>query len=277
MASFSDSPLEIIEEIINALQGDIAALEACSQTCSLLLPLCRKFIFRSIRITPRTHPRRNLPRIIELFGILINNNPGISDLVQNLVFHICSPDVDDDDVPRVLRKLHRLQSFELGIGDPMTVKWSALRQPLRDALLRLIHLPSLSRLTISHIYDFPTTVLFPCMNLADLTLDCVTRPTTAVSDEKDPSAPEAAPQLRSFAFRLDRGAYAMHLLNARRPNGVPVLDFSKVRMLSVEADREQDLMAIQALIRVSKNLEILEYASMWDRHYRYKYLTHNFS
>ncbi|EDQ98474.1 uncharacterized protein LACBIDRAFT_300228 [Laccaria bicolor S238N-H82] len=262
MASFSDSPSEIIAEIISALQDDIAALEACSQTCSLLLPLCRKYIFRSIRITTRSYPQRSRPRIIRLFGILLSNNPGISDLVRNFVFHMCSPDFEADDVPRVLGKLHHLQSFELVIGDPITaVMWNALRQPLRDALLHLIQLPSLSRLAISDIHDFPTTVFFPCMNLADLSLNYITKPTMAVSHEEDISASEAAPQLQSFASSLDRGSYAMHLLNARRPNGVPVLDFSKVRMLSVEADREQDLMAIQALIRATQQLETLKYAT----------------
>jgi hypothetical protein len=151
MASFSDSPLEIIEEIINALQDDIAALEACSQTCSLLLPLCRKFLFRSIRIAPRSYPQRSRPRLLTLFGILLNSNPGISELVRNLVFHICSVDVYDDDVPLVLGRLHHLQSFELGIGERMMTGWNEFHQPFREALLRLIQLPSVSRLEISRI------------------------------------------------------------------------------------------------------------------------------
>ena len=108
------------------------------------------------------------------------------------------------------------------------------------------------------------------MNLADLSLACITKPTTAVSYEKDTSTLEPAPQLQSFAFHQDRDSYAMHLHNARRPSGVPVLDFSKVQMLSVEADREQDLMAIQALIRVTKQLETLKYTSTYgDPYYIY--------
>jgi len=259
MASFSDLPLEIIEEIINALQDDISALEACSQTCSLLLPLCRKFIFRSIRIAPRSYSQRSLPHAIKLLGILLRNGPEISDLVWNLVFHMCPLDAEDDDVPLVLGRLNRLQSFELGIGEYMTVEWNELRQPFREALLRLIQLPSVSRLEISHIYNLPIAVLFPCMNLADLTLSSLTIPTTAMSYEMHPCALEAAPQLRSFAFRLHSGPYAMHLLNAKRPNGVRVLDFRNIRTLSVEAGKEGDLMTIQALIRVTEKLETLDY------------------
>jgi len=264
MAPFFDSPLEIIEEIVNSLRDNPTALKACSQTCSSLLPLCRKYIFRSIRITTRCYTQRSLPRVITLFGILLSNNPGISDLVQNLVFHVCLRDVDDDDVPKVLGRLHHLQSFELKIEDLMAEKWSTLRQPFRDALLRLIHLPSVSRLNISNIYDFPVTAFLPCINLADLALACIAKPTTTVASyENSSSAQETSPQLQSFAFHMNSNSYAMHLLNARRPNGVPVLDFSEVRILSVEAYAEEHLMSIQAFIGATKKLETLVYGSRY--------------
>ena len=262
MVSFSDAPLEIIAEIIKDLQDDISTLEACSQTCSLLLPLCRKYIFRSIRITPRSYSQINLPRVIKLFGILLSNNPGISDLVRNLEFRMRWLDVEDDDVPRVLGRLHHLQSVELN-GGHMITSWNELRQPFREALLRLIQLPSVSRLKIALICDFPITTFFPCMNLADLTLALLKRPTTAESYEKDLSALEGAPQLQSFSFSLNCGSYAMHLLNARRPNGVRVLDFRTVRTLSVVANDNRDLMAIQAFIRVTEKLETLIYVSTY--------------
>ena len=51
----------------------------------------------------------------------------------------------------------------------------------------------------------------------------------------------------------------MHLLNARRPNGVRVLDFRNLRTLSVVADKERDLVAIRAFIRVTERLETLIY------------------
>jgi len=270
MAPFFDSPLEIIEEIINSLQDNPTALKACSQTCSSLLPVCRKYIFRSIRITTRCYPQRSLrlPRVITLFGILLSNNPGISDLVQNLVFHVCLRDVDDDDVPRVLGRLHHLQSFELKFEDLMAGKWSTLRQPFRDALLRLIHLPSVSRLNISNIYDFPVTAFFPCINLADLALARIAKPTTTVAGyENGSSAQETSPQLQSFAFHMNSNSYAMQLLNARRPNGVPMLDFSEVRILSVEAYAEEHLMAIQAFIGATKKLETLVYGSTYGVSY----------
>src|SRR6266498_1377541 len=120
MAYFSDSPLEVIEQVIDALQEDPAALKACSQTCSSLLPLCRKYLFQSIQLTPRPWspsqlPR--LPRIIILFGRLLDSNPRIADYVQNLTYQTETPDFEDDDVPRVLERFRRVQFFRLvGVG-----------------------------------------------------------------------------------------------------------------------------------------------------------------
>ena len=56
----------------------------------------------------------------------------------------------------------------------------------------------------------------------------------------------------------------MHLLNARRPNGVRVLDFRNLRTLSVVADKERDLVAIRAFIRVTEKLETLIYVGTYQ-------------
>ena len=77
--------------------------------------------------------------------------------------------------------------------------------------------------------------------------------------------PEAAPQLRSFAFNSGSGPHVLHLLNDRRSNGTPVLDFGSVRKLSVKAENERDLVVIQALIRAAQKLEVIEYTGTHAR------------
>jgi len=82
MVYFSDSPLEVIEQVIDALQDDLSALKACSQTCMSLVPLCRKYLFRSTEFTPRpwSPPQLpHLPRKIVSFERLLGSNPGIAD------------------------------------------------------------------------------------------------------------------------------------------------------------------------------------------------------
>lgn len=175
---------------------------------------------------------------------------------------ICTPDLDDDDVLRVLGRLRRVQSFKLGMGDRV-IEWKTLRQPFRDALLRLIHLRSISRLKISDIQDFPIKTLCPCANLVDLTLLSVSGSAAGIDDDEQGEGnfvPEAvAPQLQSFNFDSWSSPYVLHLLNYRRSDGIPVVDFGTVRKLSVEAENEQDLVVIQALIKATQKLEVIEY------------------
>jgi hypothetical protein len=64
--------------------------------------------------------------------------------------------------------------------------------------------------------------------------------------------PDAAPQLRSFALNSGSGPHVLHLLNDRRSNGIPVLDFGSVRRLSVKAENERDLVVIQGLIKATQ-------------------------
>ncbi|TFK37391.1 hypothetical protein BDQ12DRAFT_685269 [Crucibulum laeve] len=129
MTSFSNSPFEIID----ALQDDLVTLKSCSQTCLSLLPLCRKYIFQSISFTPDYSvpliERRGFPRKIILFGNLLDNNPGISDYVQNLVYRIDKSDLEDAEVPRILEKLRRIQSFKL-IGEAWD--WNTLCPTLQN-------------------------------------------------------------------------------------------------------------------------------------------------
>ena len=85
-ASYCDLPLEVIEEIINAVEDDIPTLQTSSQVCSSLLPLCRKYIFRSIDHSPLS------PLVaIQSFARLLDNNPGLSYYIQNLSYTLTLP------------------------------------------------------------------------------------------------------------------------------------------------------------------------------------------
>ena len=263
MASFSDSPLEIIQEIIDNLQDDLLALRACSQTCQSLLPLCRKYIFRTISFTPRSWSARHqgLPRYITLFGTLLDSHSEIADYVQNLVYQLELPDFTDEDVPPVLEKFHRIQSFRFIGGD---ADWRALYPTLRESLSHIIHLRSVTRLEVSYLKNFPINTFIPCINLTDLTLShTVTSVAVESNDyEHECLASDVVPQLRSFTFDLLGGRYAESLVDARRSKDVPVLDFSQLHTLSVNVDERSDLAAVHTIMGVTEKLETLYYSGM---------------
>jgi hypothetical protein len=74
---------------------------------------------------------------------------------------------------------------------------------------------------------------------------------------------EAIPQLQSFTFGVGAGGYAKELLKARRSNDLPVLDFSNIRTLNVNAKEHSDLVVMHALTRATKKLETLNYNGMY--------------
>jgi len=263
MVYFSDSPLEVIEQIIDALQDDISSLKACSQTCLSLLPLCRKYLFQSIKLTPRPGPPPQLPRLpryIVLFGRLLDSNPGIADYVRNLVYQAEIPDFEDDDVARVLERLHRVQFLQLiGVG----VVWDTLRPRFRESLSNIIQSRSVIRLEISQVINFPITTFIPCINLLDLTLNEL-QGAVVESHEQESSMSETIPQLQSFSFGVGDGEYVNALLKARRSNDLPMLDFSNLRTLNANVENPSDLVATHALIKATEKLETLDYIGMYQ-------------
>ena len=257
MASFKDAPLEVIGEIIDSLQDDLPALRSCSQTCLSLLPLCRKYIFRTIALRPY------YPRYITLFGNLLDSNPGVADYVQNLEYQISTPDFEDEAVPRILRKFHRIRSFQLiGNGD-----WHILQPALQQSLSYIISLPSITRLEISSFRVFPINIFIPCINLTDLTIISIE---SAVMDnsEHEYFASDAVSQLQSFTSSFISGESLKNLVEARRSKDVPVLDFSNLRALSVDEDEHSHLAAVHALTKVAEKLETLDYCGLYQTYLR---------
>ena len=250
-------PLEVIGEIIDSLQDDLPALRSCSQTCSSLLPLCRKYIFRTITLMPRPYLQQ-LPPYMTLFGNLLDSNPGVADYVQNLEYQISVRDFEDEAVPRILRKFRWIRSFQL-IG---FVEWHVLQPALQQSLSYIISLPSIKRLQISNFRVFPINIFIPCINLTDLTMISVE---SAVMDnsEYEYFVSDAVPQLQSFTSSFIRGEYLKKLVEARRSKDVPVLDFSNLRTLSVDLDEYSHLASVHALTKVAEKLETLHCFSLY--------------
>lgn len=258
MASYSGLPLEIIEEIITALQGDIPALQACSQICSSLLPLCRKYIFRSIDLNRHSAVGRHSgPPVgtIQSFARLLDNNPGLSEYVQNLSYTISRCDIADTDVLWVLGRLHRLRCFRLSGG--MVDYWNTIPPPFQSALWRLIW--SVQRLEILYFFNFPMIALSHCLNLVDLSLTRIESFAVESYDEDASASMRSIPQLRSFALCFHSSHYSMRLLQVRRPNDVPVLDFSNIQKLTVNIGSAFDVTVAHAFIKATEKIETLEY------------------
>ena len=256
MASYSDLPLEIIEEIINALQDDIPTLQTCSQICSSLPPLCRKYIFRSIDLN--RHSRARPPvGTIQSFARLLDNNPGLSYYIQNLSYTITLPTLTFCGCWVGFR----LQCFRL--SGWMVSYWNTIPPPFQSALWRLIW--SVPRLELLDFFNFPMIALSHCLNLVDLSLTRIGSFAVESYDDAPSASVRSIPQLRSFAFRFHSSDYSMRLLQVRRPDDVPVLDFSNIQKLTVNIESSFDVTVAHAFIKATERLETLDYTGTHHR------------
>lgn len=298
MSSLSDCPPEIVEVVIEFLQDDLSALKACSQTCAALLSLCRKYIFHSLLISNHpspSHSVRYLHRwrssritlVKPKFWLCLNANRTISEYVHKFAYHISKLDLEDGDVPRVLDQLHshNVHSFHLiGTSFPsIGMKWAQVPPRLGDALLRVVQSPLITCLALSRIANFPIMALRACVNLTELNISMVDFHVFTVDEQESLTSISSfevrIPQLQTFACEMYSGQYAMFLLNARHPIDGPLLDFSNVRMLSLEVDRDSDLAIRRAFINATNKLESLQYTGTYQEHFsrRLKLISHSCS
>ncbi|EDR12622.1 uncharacterized protein LACBIDRAFT_311219 [Laccaria bicolor S238N-H82] len=272
MSSFADCPLDVIELIIELLQGDLEALKACSQTCGALLPLCRKYIFQSVLLISshsigyRAYRSRRLSTVTVIRPKnwhLLDTNPTISEYIHTLTYFISTDDFSNDDVPCVLERLHHVRSFDV-ISRYEKTDWKQTPPRLRDALLPVVQSRFITRLVIS-VSGFPITAFLACVNLTDLSVYFVDFDYAGVA-EQEPSTLissdlnfEVVPRLQLFAYGFMGERYAMKLLNAKCPNGGPMLDFTNVRTLSIYPGEQSNLATAHALVKITNNLETLRY------------------
>lgn len=285
MASLSDCPLEIIEMVMDFLQDDPRALKACSRTCVALLSLCRRYIFHSLLITNSSFSQqtRRITQVKPKVWHFLEANPTISEYVQKITYPMTIFDLTDGDVPRVLDQLHNhnVHSFKLiGLPLPPSRMWWALVPPrLEDALLRVVQSPLITCLALSEIAHFPLIALRACVNLTELTLCRVDFHVSAVDEQGSlTSAPGFNVRIPQFACETYSNQNPMYLLNARHIDG-PVLDFSHVRMLSLEVDRSSDLAVPRAFINITNKLETLRYRGTYQKHFfkRSSLISHSYS
>jgi hypothetical protein len=298
MSSLSDCPPEIIEVVISFLQDDLSALKACSQTCVVLLSLCRKYIFHSLLITNSL----NLSHLVDYLNRwrssritqvrpkiwhFLDANPTISEYVHKITYHMSTFDLEDGDVLRVLDQLHNhnVHSFQLiGASPPLSMKWAQVPQRLGDALLHVMQAPLITCLALSQIANFPIVALRACVNLTELTISMVDFHVSTVDEQAALTSTPSfdvvrIPQLQTFALEIYSDQYAMCLLNARHPIDGPVLDFSNVRKLCLMVDRDSDLAVLHVLINVTNKLETLQYRGTYQKHSleRLNLISHSYS
>jgi hypothetical protein len=234
-------PLEIEETILDFLAEDDeghSALKTCSLVCKAFLPRCRKHIFENIVLSDTN---------ASAFDRLLRETPEIADYIRKLDYNILFAR------PESLTRISRLKFLTVWtrLTCPRTLDWS--NNPTRQALLHLLHLPTLTHFKASRIQCFVVSDLIPCVNLKYLDIGSYT--SVATENTFPPTLPEHSIQLNEFVSAFVPTAIR-NLYSARRPDGQPIIDFGSLSKISVIFDLDE-VKALQELFRLCHVLTIV--------------------
>ena len=200
-------PQELVDTIINWLSDDVESLRASSLVSRHFVSPSQKHLFSTIELLSEPHCRLYLPSraqkapaqfptstFIAKFADLLESSPHLASYVHRLIL---SDDLSEakltlcpvstwlsigtsECLVAILPRLRKLQTFHiLGVWQYKTA-WSHFKPCLRDAMVTMFRLKSLSSLTIHWIHNFPLAMLRSCSQLKHLDLRL-----SSVSDDLD--------------------------------------------------------------------------------------------
>jgi len=249
-------PLDVYELIIDSLAEDdkeLTTMRACSLVSRAFLPLSRKHIFASIKISSLL--RRTSPSI-DKFVHLIERNPEISEYVRKFNYYITTR----DHIPHTLRELTKLKSLTLWYSSENKPVWRT-NWPMRSALLHLMQLPTLSHLKLCWITNFPVSDLIYSSSLKHLKID---HTNFAAEDVVPPSTtplPRKSVCLCKYSAGLRSASATKKLVEAKRPDGLPIVDFTELTKVTANFDYQEDINVIQPIFIQAKQLEEIDLTS----------------
>jgi hypothetical protein len=232
-------PLEIEELILDHLSKDHSALKMCSLVCESFLPICRKHIFGSIVLIVNEEDHA--------FERLLRETPKIADYIRKFEYNVQIADYTSTSIQESLKRISRLESLTVRqrYSPGSRFDWSS--NPIRPALLHLLHLPTLTHFTLTNIKNFIASDLIPCVNLKYLDIGGDT--TVAAENTFPATIPEHSIQPDEFVADFGTSVAIMKLCAARRPDGQPIVDFGSVSKITVVIEKPDESEASQELFR----------------------------
>lgn len=166
-----DLPLEIHALIVEGLFTEKFSLTAYSQTCHVILDLCREHTFKSITLVLPANSEAQLRRLREFVSIL-RKSPAIRDFVRNLFLVVHDLDFKLDEkavLDTLFSKSFSIESLSL---TTFGQKWGKLfKSPdLGPLMFYFLSSPRLTSLELRGMEEFKLADLSQCPNLSSLYL-----------------------------------------------------------------------------------------------------------
>jgi len=278
-----DIPLEIHDLIVGLLaeDGDTASIKALALCCRGSLPACRAHLFSTLDLVPQYVRGQDCKieyltfiRKVDKLKSVFDANPSLAHYVRNLTYMFLRCDFDDREIHQVLGSLTRVKVLVLrGAHRDSTVyrtsvDWSTLTLGLRQAVIRIVQLPSLGQLCLDQVTNFPLTALVSSPSLAHLTIESadfeegtVSGSSAALVTSTQSPAGDGAqkdhPMLRleSLTFTDYSSRAIMSLMKAVDATGRPTVDLS--HLVTLESLDKTGEMVVPSLLETSHHLKSL--------------------
>ena len=258
-------PLELVERIIDDVAeyddnhiDKFSSIKACALVCHYFLPLCRKYIFASVILN--TAQRLSPPTSDDL-NHLLSNSPHLAVYIRKLDYNVDKEEFVAERFIWLLpmfKKLIKLQKLSIISMRSGSGKLDWMSSSERNVLLPLLHLPTLTSISLSSIRNFPFADLANCVNLKKLRiqyLECSTPNGAGKFLEALSPTPVMLERL-TIEAGIDP---VQHLCHARRPDGIPIIDFSTLKEIK---SRDVLLCSMTELFGMCKNLQKVSFDSM---------------
>ena len=255
--------LEVIERIIDIVtehENDPSSIKACSLVSHSILPRCRYHIFASVTLNARVGKRAISPTS-DNFNHLLSNSPHLAVYVRDLDYHFNKREFVAKRLPWLIsmfKKLVKLQELRITYWPTSSTRrldWMSSSE--RKVLLPLLHLPTLTSISLSTIQNFALADLSGCVNLKELRIESLYF-STGVG-----SYLEALPDTPVMLERLviDKGNVGplRRFCNARRPDGKPIIGLSSLKEIEATVLR---LDLLKDLFVMCRNLRQITLSSM---------------
>ena len=257
-------PFELVERIIDDVaEFDVAeyddnhieefsSIKSCALVCRFFLPLCRKYIFASVILFTPRHTHWNTSNKL---NHLLSNSPHLAVYIRKLYYHrIDEREFVAEKFPwlsLMLKKLVKLQKLSISIGSHYR-RFDWMSSSERKVFLPLLHLPTLTSISLSSIGNFPIADLGNCVNLKKLRIKC-SECSTPDGVEKFLEALSPTPVMLE-RLTIDGGSanLVQQLCHARRPDGKPIIDFSSLKKIKSE---DVPLCSMMELFGMCRNLQ----------------------
>jgi len=248
-------PLDVYGLIIDSLAEDdegLTTMRACSLVSRAFLPLSRKHIFAFVEIN---NPLATSPSL-DRFVLLIERNPQIGEYVRK--FDYCL--APHDHIPHTLGKLTKLRSLTIWYHRGNKLVWRN-NWPMRSALLHLMQLPTLSHLKLRWITNFPVSDLIHSSSLKHLEIKYTNFAAEDVVPPSTTPLPRKSVCLREYSAGLRSASATKKLVEAKRPDGLPIVDFTELTKVTAYFDNQEDINVIQPIFIQAKQLKEIDLTS----------------